>query len=92
LLAAAAWCSALAFALGARGELLVAAAFGLAAANAVAGPAAHDAESLAIRLAASMLAVTLAWFIGGWVPHRLARVAAVVAGAAGVVLVLAAGR
>jgi hypothetical protein len=92
LLAAAMWCAALAFVLGARGELIVAAGFGLAAANVVAGPAAHGADSLAIRMAASLLAVMLAWFIGGWMPARLTRVAAATAGIAGVVLVLVAGR
>ncbi len=91
-LAAAMWCAALALVFGSRGELIAAAAFGLAAANVVAGPAVHGGDALAIRVASSLLAVTVAWYIGGWVPPRLARAAAVVAGAAGVVLVLVGGR
>jgi hypothetical protein len=90
LLAAAAWCAAAALTLSTRAEFAIAAVFGLAAADVVAGPAVHSAESLAIRLAASMLAVAVAWFVGGWVPPRLARPAAVAAGALGALLVLAA--
>jgi hypothetical protein len=91
-LAGAMWCAALAFALGSRGELLVAVACGLSAANVVAGPAVHSADALAIRTASSLVAVTFAWYVGGWVPPRLARASAVLAGVVGVVLVLAAGR
>jgi len=91
-LAGAMWCAGLAFVLGSRGELLVSVAFGLAAASVVAGPAVHGADALAIRTASSLLAVTVAWYVGGWVPPRLARVAAVSAGALGVLLVLVAGR
>ena len=90
LLAAAAWCAALAVTLGSRGELAVAAVFGLTAADVVAGPAAHGGQAMALRVAASLVAVALAWFAGGWVPPRLARLAAVVAGVAGALLVLAA--
>jgi hypothetical protein len=91
LLAAAAWCAAAAMALSTRGEAVVAAVFGLAAADVVAGPAAaNGGQAVAVRAGASLVAVAIAWFIGGWVPPRLARVAAVVAGAAGVVCVLAA--
>ena len=90
LLAAASWCSALALTLSTRAEFAIAAAFGLAAADLVAGPsAAHGGEAMAVRLAASLVAVAVAWFVGGWVPPRLARLAAVLAGALGVVLVLA---
>jgi hypothetical protein len=90
LLAAASWCGAIALAVASRGELAIAAVFGLAAADLVAGPAAHGAHALAIRVAASLVAVAVAWFAGGWLPPRLTRVAAVVAGVAGVLLVLAA--
>jgi hypothetical protein len=90
LLAAAAWCAALALTLGSRGEIVIAGVFGLAAADLVAGPAAHGGEALALRVAATLVAVAVAWFTGGWVPPRLARLAAVVAGAAGALLVLAA--
>jgi hypothetical protein len=90
LLAAAAWCAALALILGSRGELVVAAVFGLAAADVVAGPAANGGQALAMRVAASLVAVAVAWFAGGWIPPRLSRVAAVVAGVAGTLLVLAA--
>ena len=91
-LAAASWCAALAFVLGSRGELIVAVAFGLSAANVVAGPAVHSVDALAIRMASSLLAVGAAWYVGGWVPPRLARAAAVIAGVLGVFLVLVAGR
>ena len=91
LLAAAAWCAAMALALSTRGEAVVAAVFGLAAADVVAGPAAvNGGQAVAVRAAASLVAVAVTWFIGGWVPPRLARVAAVVAGVAGVAFVLAA--
>ncbi|MBV8387247.1 MAG: hypothetical protein JO248_03740 [Acidimicrobiia bacterium] len=90
LLAAASWCAAAALTLSTRAEFAVAVVFGLAAADVVAGPATHSAESLAVRAAASLVAVALAWFAGGWVPARLARPAAVAAGVLGVVLVLAA--
>jgi hypothetical protein len=90
LAAAAAWCAAAALTLSTRAEFAIAAVFGLAAADVVAGPAVHSAESLAVRLAASLLAVAAAWFVGGWVPPRLARPAALAAGALGVLLVLAA--
>jgi hypothetical protein len=89
-LAAACWCAAAALVLSTRTEFPVAAVFGVAAANVVAGPAVHDAQSLAVRLAASLVAVAVAWFVGGWVPTRLARAAAVLAGVLGVVLVLVA--
>jgi len=89
LLAAASWCAAAALALSTRAEFTMAALFGVAAANVVAGPAAHGAESFAVRLAASLVAVAVAWFVGGWVPPRLARAAAVLAGALGVLFVLA---
>jgi len=89
-LAAACWCAAVALAFSTRAEFPVAAVFGVAAANVVAGPAVHSAESLAVRLAASLVAVAVAWFVGGWVPTRLARAAAVLAGALGVLLVLVA--
>jgi len=88
LLAAASWCAAAALIFSTRSEFTMAAVFGVAAANVVAGPAVHGAESLAIRLAASLVAVAVAWFVGGWVPPRLARTTAVVAGALGVLLVL----
>jgi hypothetical protein len=92
-LAAATWCAGLALTLASSGEILVALAFGLAAADVVAGPAAipfrHGGGPVALRLAASFVAVALAWFVGGWVPPRLARLVAVVAGVAGAVLVLA---
>jgi hypothetical protein len=90
LLAAAAWCAGAALTLSTRAEFAIAAVFGLAAADVVAGPAVHSAESLAVRLAASLVAVAAAWFVGGWVPPRLARPAALAAGALGVLLVLAA--
>jgi len=89
LLATASWCAAAAVILSTRAEFTVAAVFGVAAASVVAGPAAHGAESFAIRVAASLLAVAMAWFVGGWVPPRLARPAAVLAGVLGVLLVLA---
>jgi hypothetical protein len=88
LLAAASWCAAAALTLSSRSEFTIAAVFGVAAADVVAGPAAHGAESLAIRFAASLLAVAVAWFVGGWVPPRLARTAALLAGVLGVILVL----
>jgi hypothetical protein len=91
LLAGAAWCAAAAVALASPGELLAATAFGLCAADLVAGPAAvpFHGGPLALRVAASLVAVGIAWFVGGWMPPRLARLAAVAVGAAGVVLVLA---
>ena len=93
LLAAAAWCAALATVLASRGEALAAAAFGLAAADVVAGPAAipfrHGGGPVAMRAAASLVGIAVAWFVGGWIPPRLARAAALVAAAVGVVLVLA---
>jgi hypothetical protein len=94
LLAAAAWCAALAVALASPGELLAAAAFGIAAADLVAGPAVtpfhHGGGPVALRVAASLVGIAMAWFIGGWVPPRLARVVAIAAGVVGVTLVLAA--
>jgi hypothetical protein len=90
LLAAASWCAAAALLFSTRSEFPIGAVFGVAAANVVAGPAFHSAESFAVRLAASLLAVAAAWFIGGWVPTRLARAAGVLAGALGVLFVLAA--
>jgi hypothetical protein len=90
LLAAASWCAAAALTLSARAEFAVSLVFGLAAADVVAGPAAQSAQSLAVRAAASLVAVAVAWFAGGWVPPRLARPAAVAAAVLGVVLVLAA--
>ena len=94
LLAGAAWCAAAAVALASPGELIAAAAFGLAAADLVAGPAAtpfhHNGGPVALRLAASLVGVAVAWFIGGWVPPRLARVVAIAVGLVGVALVLAA--
>jgi hypothetical protein len=92
LLAAASWCAAAALILATRTEFVVVVAFGVAAADVLAGPAVHDAQSLAIRMACSLVAVAVAWFVGGWVPPRLARTAAVFAGLLGVLLVLAAGR
>ena len=91
LLAAAAWCAASAVALASPGELVAAAAFGVAAADLVAGPAVQldHGASLAVRVAASFVGVAVAWFVGGWIPPRLARVAAVAAGVLGVALVLA---
>ena len=90
-LAAAAWCAAFALSFSTRAEMVIAVVFGLAAADVLAGPAiGHGGEALAVRLAASLVAVAVTWFIGGWVPTRLARVTAVVAGALGVVLVLVA--
>jgi len=88
-LAAASWCAAAALTLSTRAGFTMAALFGVAAADVVAGPAAQSAQSLAIRLAGSLVAVALAWFVGGWVPPRLARPAAVLAGTLGVLLVLA---
>jgi hypothetical protein len=91
LLAAAAWCAALALSLSTRAELAIAAVFGLAAADVVAGPAVGGGgQAVAVRLAASLLAVAVTSFVGGWVPSRLARPAAVTAGLLGVVLVLVA--
>jgi hypothetical protein len=91
LLAAACWCAAFALSFSTRDEFPIAAVFGLAAADVVAGPsAAHGGQAIAIRLAASLVAVAVTWFIGGWVPPRLARAIAVLAGALGVVLVLVA--
>ena len=88
-LAAASWCAALALVFSTRSEFVVSAAFGLAAADVVAGPAiGHGGQALAVRLAASLLAVAATWFVGGWVPPRLARPAAVAAGALAVLLVL----
>jgi len=90
-LAAASWCAAVALTFSTRAEFLIAAVFGLAAADVVAGPAAaHGGGALAVRIAASLLAVAATWFVGGWVPPRLARAAAVLAGVLGVVLVLVA--
>jgi hypothetical protein len=89
-LAAASWCAALALAFSTRDEFPIAAVFGLAAANVVAGPAVGGGDALAVRLAASLVAVAVTWFIGGWVPPRLARAVAVLAGALGVLLVLVA--
>jgi hypothetical protein len=91
-LAGAMWCAALAVVLGSRGELLVSVAFGLSAANVVAGPSVHGADALAIRMASSLLAVTVAWYVGGWVPPRLARASALLAGALAILLVLLGGR
>ena len=88
ILAAASWCAAAALTLSTRSEFGMAAVFGVAAANEVAGPAAVSVQSFAIRIAASLLAVAVAWFVGGWVPPRLARTAAVLVGILGVVLVL----
>lgn len=91
VLAAASWCAAIALSFSTRAEFAVAAVFGLAAADVVAGPAAtHGGQAMAVRLAASLVAVAAAWFIGGWVPPRLARPAALFAGGVGVVLVLVA--
>jgi hypothetical protein len=90
LLAAASWCAAFALLFSTGAEFAIALVFGLAAADVVAGPAAHSAESLAIRVAASLVAVAMAWFVGGWIPPRLARLVAVAAAVLGVVLVLAA--
>jgi len=90
LLAAAAWFAAAALVFSTRSEFPIAAVFGVTAANVVAGPAVHSAESLAVRLAASLVAVAAAWFVGGWVPTRLARAIALVAGVLGVLFVLVA--
>ena len=43
-----------------------------------------------MRLAASLVAVAAAWFVGGWVPTRLARAIGVLAGILGVLFVLVA--
>lgn len=91
LLAAASWCAAFALSFSTRSEFAIAVVFGLAAADVVAGPsAAHGGQEMAVRLAASLVAVAVTWFVGGWVPPRLARAAAVAAGVLGVVLVLVA--
>jgi len=90
LLAASCWCAATALVFSTRAEFPIAAVFGVAAANVVAGPAVHSAESLAVRLAASLVAVAAAWFVGGWVPTRLARAIGVLAGILGVLFVLVA--
>ncbi|MBV8979952.1 MAG: hypothetical protein JO086_03540, partial [Acidimicrobiia bacterium] len=90
LLAAASWCAALALTFSTRAEFAVAVVFGLAAADVVAGPATHTAESLAVRVAASLIAIAVAWFVGGWVPPRLARLVALGTGVVGIVLVLVA--
>ena len=89
-LAAASWCAGAALVLSTRAEFTVAAVFGVAAADVVAGPAALSAQSFAVRVAASLVAVAVAWFVGGWIPPRLARPAGIAAGAIGVLLVLAA--
>ena len=90
-LAAASWCAALALALSTRAEFAIATVFGLAAADVVAGPAAaQGGQAMAVRVAASLVAIAVAWFVGGWVPERLARLAAVLAGGVGVLLVLVA--
>src|SRR5207248_2947516 len=89
VLAGAAWCAAVAMAFASRGELLVAVVFGVATADVVAGPAVADgSDALAVRVAASLVAVALAWYVGGWVPPRLARLVAVAAGVLGALLVL----
>jgi len=91
VLAAASWCAATALSFSTRAELAIAAVFGLAAADVVAGPAlGHGGEAIAVRVAASLIAVAVAWFVGGWVPPRLARTVALSAGAIGVLFVLAA--
>jgi len=91
ILAAASWCAAAALNLSARAEFAIAAVFGLAAANVVAGPALGGGhEAAAVRVAASLVAVAVAWFVGGWIPRRLARPAAMAVGVLGVLLVLAA--
>lgn len=90
-LATASWCAALAYAFSTRDEFPIAAVFGLAAANVVAGPAVgHGSHALVVRIAASLVSVAVTWFIGGWVPPRLARAIAVIAGVMGVLLVLVA--
>jgi hypothetical protein len=91
LLAAASWCAAIALSFSTRAEFAIAAVFGLAAADVVAGPAVgHGGQALAVRLASSLVAVAASWFVGGFVPTRLARAAAVLAGVLGVLFVLAA--
>jgi len=89
LLAAASWLAALALSFSTRAEFAIAAVFGLAAADVVAGPAiGNGGQAVAVRMAASLVAVALTWFVGGWVPTRLARLAAVVAAVLGVLFVL----
>src|SRR5439155_17998361 len=80
LLAASAWCAAAALALAAPRRPVATVAFGLAAADVVAGPAALSSGGglLAIRVAASLVAVLLAFFTATSIPPRLARVAALV--------------
>jgi hypothetical protein len=92
LLAASAWCGAAALILAAPRQPLATAAFGLAAADVVAGPAAlwSGGGPLAIRVAASLVAVLLAFFAANGVPSRLARIGALVAAVAAAVLVVAA--
>jgi len=92
LLAASAWCAAAALALAAPRRPVATVAFGLAAADVVAGPSAvssGDGGSLAIRVAASLVAVLLAFFAASWIPPRLARAAALVVAVAAALLVLA---
>jgi len=90
LLAASAWCAAAALALAAPRRPVATVAFGLAAADVVAGPAALSSggSQLAIRVAASLVAVLLAFFVATSIPPRLARVAALVVAVAAPLLVL----
>ena len=91
LLAASAWCGAAALLLVAPRRPVATVAFGLAAADVVAGPAAlSSGGQLAIRVAASLVAVLLAFFTADAVPPRLGRVAALVVAIAGALLVVAA--
>jgi len=90
LMAASAWCGAAALVLAAPRRPLATIAFGLAAADVVAGPAALSSAggSPAIRVAASLVAVLLAFFTATWVPARLARAAALVVAVAAALLVV----
>jgi len=92
LLAASAWCGAAALTLAAPRRPVATVAFALAAADVVAGPAALSSGGgpLAVRVAASLVAVLLAFFAATWIPPRLARVAALVVAVSAAMLVVAA--
>ncbi len=84
-----AWCAAAALVLATpRGWR--APAFGLAAALFVAGPAATDGDSLALRVAAGVVAGGLAVAAGRWLPQAAARPAALALAAIAGVLALVA--
>ena len=94
VLAASAWCGAAALVLTAPARPVAALAFGLAAADVVAGPAVVSVHGggtkLAIRVAASLVAVLVAWHAGSQVPRRLARLAGLVVAVVACALVLVA--